>query len=187
MGKSKDFVTQIPEPPFSRFLFSDTRISLIWFLLRLYIGYEWIVAGWAKIASPMWTGSQSGVALQGFLLGALKKTAGPHPDVSSWYGELIKNVALHNTALISHIVSYGEVLVGVALILGAFTGIAAFLGAFMNMNYLFAGTVSTNPFMFVIQLFLILAWRVAGWIGADRYLLPFIGVPWHKGKLSKKD
>ena len=26
---------------------------------------------------------------------------------------------------------------------------------------------------------LILAWRVAGYYGVDRYLLPMLGVPWH--------
>ena len=83
-------------------------------------------------------------------------------------------------------VAYGELLVGVALTLGLFTGIAAFFGGFMNMNYLFAGTVSTNPLLFLIQLFLILAWRVAGWYGLDRYILPLLGTPWDKGKLFKK-
>jgi thiosulfate dehydrogenase [quinone] large subunit len=62
-----------------------------------------------------------------------------------------------------------------------FTGIAAFLGAFLNMNFLLAGAVSVNPIMLLIQLFLILAWRVAGWIGLDRMLLPLLGVPWSPG------
>lgn len=93
---------------------------------------------------------------------------------------------LPNAALFSHLVAWGELLVGVGLILGAFTGVAAFFGAFMNMNYLFAGAVSTNPFMFLIQLLLILAWRVAGWYGLDRYLLPMLGTPWKPGKIFKK-
>jgi uncharacterized membrane protein YphA (DoxX/SURF4 family) len=41
-------------------------------------------------------------------------------------------------------VSWGETLVGVGLILGAFTGIAALFGSLMNMNYLLAGAVSIN-------------------------------------------
>lgn len=177
--------TQIPEPALSRFLFADTRLSLLWLLLRIYIGYEWMVAGWAKVTNPAWFGPTAGGPITGFLMGALKKTAGAHPDVSGWYGEFLKSAVIPNANLFSNVVALGELLVGIALILGLFTGIAAFFGAFMNMNYLFAGTVSTNPFMFLIQLFIIIAWRVAGFYGLDRFLLPMLGTPWQKGNLFK--
>lgn len=177
---------QIPEPFFSRVLFSDTRLSWVWFVLRVYVGWQWLIAGWSKIHSPAWTGPGAGKAVSGFVFGALEKTQGAHPDVAAWYAGFLENMVLPNAELFSYIVSYGELLVGVGLILGAFTGIAAFFGAFMNVNYLFAGTVSTNPILFLIELFLILAWRTAGWIGLDRYLLPLLGTPWQKGKLFKK-
>lgn len=51
---------------------------------------------------------------------------------------------------------------GVGLIVGALTGIAAFFGLVMNFNYLFADAVSTNPVLGVLALFVILAWRIAG-------------------------
>lgn len=174
----------IPELFLSKLIFSDTRFSFLWFLLRVYMGYEWLIAGWGKITSPVWTGAKTGVALQGFLNGALEKTGGAHPDVSAWYADIIRNFVLPNKDIFSYMVSYGEFLVGVALILGAFTGIAAFFGAFMNINYLFAGTVSINPLMFLAQVFLILAWRTAGWIGLDRFLLPYVARYLEK---SKKD
>jgi thiosulfate dehydrogenase [quinone] large subunit len=175
---------QFPEPKLSRFLFGDSRMGWIWLLIRLYVGYEWIMAGWAKFTNPAWTGAQAGTALTGFLQGALQKVGGAHPDVSGWYGWFLANIAVPHAAILSHLVVYGELLVGAGLILGAFTGIAAFFGAFMNLNYLFAGTVSINPFLLTIQLLLILAWRNAGWIGLDRFLLPWLGVPWHPGKVT---
>lgn len=58
------------------------------------------------------------------------------------------------------------------------TGIAAFFGATMNMSFLLAGTVSSNPVMFMIAIVLILAWKVAGWYGLDRWVLPRLGTPW---------
>lgn len=183
---SKSQLVQIPEPPIARFLFSDTRVSWLWLILRIYVGWQWLLAGWEKVTNPVWAGPHAGAALNGFLQGALLKTTGPHADVSGWYGTLINSVVLHNTNLFSNMVAYGELLVGIGLILGIFTGIAAFFGAFMNMNYLFAGTISVNPILFVIELFLILAWRTAGWIGLDRYVLPLLGTPWQKGKLFKK-
>lgn len=178
--------TQIPESPISRFLFADTRLSVVWLVLRVYVGWLWLQAGYEKVINPAWVGPEAGSAVQGFLMGALEKTGGAHPSVSGWYAAFIKTVVLPNVSTFSHLVAFGELLVGVALILGIFTGISAFFGAFMNMNYLFAGTVSTNPFMFLIELFIILAWRVAGWLGVDRYLLPSLGTPWHKGSLFKK-
>ena len=177
---------QIPEPALARILFSSTYFSWLWLILRIYIGYEWVMAGWAKVQSPLWVGAKSGTALKGFLMGSLGKSTGAHPDVSMGYAWFINHVALPNLSLFSHMVAYGEILVGIGLIFGIFTGIAAFFGAFMNMNYLFAGTVSTNPLMFVIELFLILAWRVAGWYGFDRYVLPLLGTPWKPGKAFKK-
>ena len=176
---------QIPESKLSRFLFSDTRMSWIWLALRIYVGLQWFVAGWEKFMNPAWVGSSSGTAIQGFFMGVLQKTGGAHPDVSSWYGYFISNFAVHHVVLFSYLVTFGEMLIGLGLILGAFVGIAAFFGAFLNFNFLLAGTVSISPILLFIELFLILAWRNAGWIGIDRWLLPMIGVPWKPGKLFK--
>ncbi|MGH7245400.1 MAG: hypothetical protein ACREGI_00515, partial [Candidatus Levyibacteriota bacterium] len=52
MGKKSDFIAQIPEPPLSKFLFANTRMGWIWLIVRLYIAYEWLMAGWEKVTSP---------------------------------------------------------------------------------------------------------------------------------------
>ena len=78
------------------------------------------------------------------------------------------------------LIMYGEILVGVALILGAFTGIVAFAGSFMNWNFIMAGAASTNGLMLTLAVFLILAWKVAGWYGLDRWLLTWLGTPWSR-------
>lgn len=62
--------------------------------------------------------------------------------------------------------------------MGALTGMAAFFGALMNMSFLLAGSASSNPVLFTAAIGLILAWRVAGYYGFDRYLLPKLGTPW---------
>jgi thiosulfate dehydrogenase [quinone] large subunit len=174
------------EPPVARFLFASTKMAWFWLIVRLYVGYEWLMAGWEKVNNPVWAGAHAGGAVKGFLMGALAKTTGAHPDVSGWYGSFIQHVALPHAALISNLVAYGELIVGIALILGLFTGIAAFFGTFMNLNYLFAGTVSINPLLLFLQLFLIMAWRIAGWYGLDMYALPAIGTPWQKGTVFRR-
>ncbi len=186
MEKNPNAVTQIPQSHLSRLLFADTRLAWLWFLLRLYVGWQWVQAGYEKIINPVWVGTKAGTALNGFLMGALKKASGAHPDVSGWYAAFLNGYVIHHTALFSYAVSFGELFVGIALILGFFTGIAAFFGGFMNMNYLFAGTTSINPLLFLIELFIILAWRVAGWYGLDQFILPLFGTPWKPGNLFKK-
>jgi thiosulfate dehydrogenase [quinone] large subunit len=83
-------------------------------------------------------------------------------------------------------VSITELVVGILLIIGLFTGIAAFIGAVLNFSYVFAGTAGVNPLFIVISLFLIMAWRVAGWYGLDLYVLPKLGTPWQPGTLFRR-
>ena len=160
----------VRESALSHFLFSSTKSSLFWLLVRLYLGYEWLIAGWGKVTSDAWVGAGAGQALLGFLQGAFAKTAGAHPDVQVWYAWFLQHVVAQHAVGWSYLVAYGEVAVGIALILGLFTGIAAFFGLFMNLNYLLAGTVSTNPILFVLSIGIILAWKVSGFLGIDRWV-----------------
>lgn len=176
----------IEEAPVSKFLFSNTKISWFWLLVRLYVGWQWLQAGWEKLQSSSWIGVTAGNALQGFIQGALGKSQGAHPDVQIWYAYFLQHFILPHPQLWSHAVALGECAVGIGLVLGAFSGIAAFFGMFMNLNYLLAGTVSVNPILFTLSVGLILAWKVAGYWGLDRFLLPMLGTPWKPGNLFKR-
>ncbi|MCU6797650.1 DoxX family membrane protein [Paenibacillus sp. WQ 127069] len=174
----------IPENPVSSFLFSSTRAGALWLIVRLYVGYSWITAGWGKVTSEAWTGAKAGTALQGFIKGSLAK-AEAGKDVTGWYAQFLENIVLPNTKVLGFVVAFGELLVGLGLILGLLTGIAAFFGGVMNVSFLFAGTLSTNPILFILATWLVLAWKNAGWYGLDRWALPFLGTPW--GRKSSAD
>ena len=186
-------VTQVPEPPIARFLFADTRMAWLWLIVRLYVGYQWITAGLEKLtgysftfdasfgqklSSPWVFGAHDGAAIKGFVAGALAQTGGAHPAVQGWYASFLQSVVLPNATLFAYLVTFGEVLIGLGLIFGVLTGIAAFFGVFMNLNFLLAGAVSINPVIGVLALFLVLTWRIAGFYGIDSYLLPLLGTPW---------
>ncbi len=173
----------VEEPPIAQFLFADTRLAWFWLLVRLYAGYEWLTAGLEKFGNPAWTGSHAGAAIAGFATAALKKTTGAHPDVTGWYARFLQTFVLRHPTAWSWAITLGEIAVGCGLIVGLFTGFAAFFGGLMNANYLLAGTVSTNPILFVLCTWLVLAWRVAGRYGLDRWVLPVLGVPGHPGRL----
>jgi thiosulfate dehydrogenase [quinone] large subunit len=176
----------IIDPPFAQTLFGKANWAWIWIIPRLYVGWTWLKAGWGKLTNPAWMGAQAGTALTGFVNGALTKAAGAHPDVQSWYAVFLQSTILPHAATWSNIISFGETLVGIGLILGVFTGIAAFFGIFMNLNYLMAGAVSVNPILLVISIFLVLAWKTAGWWGLDRWFLPALGTPWSPGLVFQR-
>lgn len=180
----KNTVIQIEDPPVARALFGDVRWSWVWLVLRLYVGYQWFAEGLDKITSPVWGGAHAGVALTTWLAKSLTKAHGAHPDVQGWYAAFLQNVVVPHAAFFSVLVSYGEFLVGLGLILGLFTGIAAFFGTVMNASYLLGGTVSINPILFGLASLLVLAWKTAGWWGLDRWVLARVGTPWHRGPIE---
>lgn len=147
-------------------------MSWLWLIVRVWLGWQWISAGWEKLHSSTWVGSQAGTALTGFVNGALAKTGGAHPDVQGWYAAFLQSTVLPNVHIWTYAVPAGEILVGAALILGFLAGLTAFFGAFMNFNFMMAGSVSINPLMFVAAIFLMATWRIAGYLGLDYWVLP---------------
>ena len=175
--------SEIPEPNITRFLFADTRMAPVWLLLRVYLGYLWLTAGLGKLTEPGWIMGEPGAAAAGFAQGALQQTGGEHPQVTGWYAGFLEVVVIPNAGLFGFLVTFGEILVGLGLIVGLFIGITAFFGGFMNASFIFAGTAGANPLMFILAILLMLAWRVAGYWGLDRWVLPAIGVPGYPGTL----
>jgi thiosulfate dehydrogenase [quinone] large subunit len=209
-------VVRFEEPRWSKWLFGSSTTAWVWLVARLWLGWEWLHAGWRKVAGgnitwKVWDWGKDAYSLTGdgnigwirsgtivtadgtevvrgvgdniagFAAGAIEASQGPHPDVAySWYVNFLEFVRDDFHPVLGPIVSLGEFTIGLALILGAFTGIAAFLGALLNFSFMFAGSAGANPGMVLVSLFLVLAWRNAGWYGLDRYLLPKFGVPWEK-------
>jgi thiosulfate dehydrogenase (quinone) large subunit len=169
-------------------LLGSTRWAWLWLVMRLYVGYSWLNSGIGKLGNPAWT--QTGEALKGFWERAVLVPDPPaRPAIAfDWYRTFIQTLLdTGSYTWFAKLVTFGEVMIGAALILGAFTGIAVFFGAFMNWNFMMAGTASINPLLFTLSIFLILAWKTAGWLGADRWLLPLLGTPWQPGKVFTGD
>ncbi|NCB32027.1 MAG: DoxX family membrane protein [Clostridia bacterium] len=165
-------------------LLENPKFSWIWLIARLYVGYSWLSSGIGKLSNPAWT--QSGEALKGFWERAVLIPDAPaRPAITfDWYRVFLQGLLDANAyTWFSKLIVAGELLVGAALILGMFTGIAAFFGGFLNWNFMMAGTASSNPVLFTLSIFIILAWKTAGWIGLDRFVLPLMGTPWQPGRI----
>ena len=176
------------DPPVARQLFGGVKWAWIWLIPRLYVGYTWASSGFGKLGNSAWT--QTGAALQGFWQRAVVIPESPtRPAIAfDWYRTFIQTLLDGGHYVwFAKLLAAGEFLVGVALVLGAFTGIAAFLGGFMNWNFMMAGTASINPVLFTLSILLIMAWKTAGWWGLDRRLLPILGTPWQPGRVFRRE
>ncbi|HTK05006.1 MAG TPA: DoxX family protein [Candidatus Eisenbacteria bacterium] len=176
----------VVDPPITKKMFSETGAwTWVWTIVRVYVGYEWLLAGWHKVKDPAWTAT--GLALKGYWEKAVMIPAPPaRPAITyAWFRSFLQALldGGHHVWF-AKLIAYGELVVGIALILGAFVGIAAFFGAFMNFNFMLAGSASTNPVLFLGAILLMLAWKTAGYWGLDRWLLRRLGTPWsvrHEG------
>lgn len=169
---------EVEGPAFARFLTSNTRAGLVWLPVRLFLGFAWLEAGLHKATGEGWL--DGGSALAGYWTNAVAIPEAGRPAITyDWYRDFL-NLLLANDAQtwFAPLIVAGEIAVGVGLIVGCLTGFAAFFGAFMNMSFLLAGSASTNPIMFAGAIGIILAWKVAGYYGIDRWLLPKLGTPW---------
>jgi thiosulfate dehydrogenase [quinone] large subunit len=138
-------------------------------IIRLYLGYGFLTAGWGKITGGAFDAS-------GFLGNAIKNPV-MGPDGTAVFGgyvSFLESFALPNVELFNVLVPWGEFLVGLGLILGCLTTAAAFFGVVMNFSFLMAGTVSHNPIDILLGFFILTAGYNAGRIGLDRYVLPYL-------------
>ncbi len=164
--------------------FSDKRyIGIISGIIRVWLGWSFLQAGWDKLNDPqgMWIGSKAGTVVTGFLGGAIKNSTGAHASVHPWYASLAQNFFLPNAGLFSYMVAFGETLVGIALIVGLFTRFAALMGLTLNLAFMFAGSSGTNVEMAVAETAIVFGGLYASYYGLDSFVLPYLKKRLHIG------
>jgi thiosulfate dehydrogenase (quinone) large subunit len=184
--KKQTTAGQTDDPVLWKLLLGNAYLSVFWMPLRFFIGRQWLTSGEGKVRNDAWM--DGGSQLQGYWQAAVAIPEGQTTSriTYAWYHDFLQYM-LDNQwyTWFAKAVAIGEVLIAIGLIVGALVGLAAFFGTLMNFNFMMAGTVSSNPVLFGLGVFLVLAWKVAGYWGLDRYLLPAIGAPWSFGTLFK--
>jgi thiosulfate dehydrogenase [quinone] large subunit len=178
---------RLEDPGWYRFLFSNVAMSPLLMLARLYLGWQWLQSGWGKVRGDGWIDGD-GRALRAFWERIVVVPEQGRPPITyGWYRDFIQYMLDREWyTWFAWLIAFGEVAVGIALIVGGFTAIAAFFGATMNFNFMLAGSASTNPVLFVLAILMILSWKTAGYIGLDRWLLPALGTPWQPGGVFRR-
>src|SRR5664280_1269801 len=121
---------EVEGPAFTRYLFSNTRAGLIWLPIRIFLGFEFAVAGWHKLTGTGWI--DGGGALLGYWQNAVKVPAagqGSPPITFDWYRSFLQVlIDNHAQGWFGWLIALGELAVGIGLLLGVLVGIAAFFG-----------------------------------------------------------
>jgi len=154
-------------------------MAIAWTILRIWLGYQWIEAGYYKI--------KLGFNAGGFIQGAIANANGGSPTVQGWYASFLEKVALPNIDLFNILIPWGEFLVGLGLILGLATIPALIGGAFMNANFIMAGVglASLDTKLFAVAMILLFVGTARYYYGLDRFAIPFIKAAFNKNVVKQ--
>lgn len=151
-----------------KFIRENVVVAGVVTIIRLMLGWSWMVAGWGKI--------RDGFDATGYLNNAVNNPVLDKAGEAIYptYTAFIEKFALPNVKMINFMIPWGEFLVGIGLILGTLTIAATLFGLLMNFMFLFAGTISTNPYMVVLSLLILAVGANAGKFGGDYFLMPYL-------------
>jgi thiosulfate dehydrogenase [quinone] large subunit len=164
-------------------LFNNTGpIAILWLVIRLWLGFQWAQAGWQKLGNLQW---MDGTKISDFWKTSLAQYGKPNSNVAfDWYAGFLKGLQDSGAQTwFAPLIAWAEFLGGIALMLGLLTGLTALRLAFLNFNYMLAGSAGLNPVYMVLAILLVVAWKNAGWWGLDRFILRAVDPPAKPGSL----
>jgi thiosulfate dehydrogenase (quinone) large subunit len=142
---------------------NDNRAALVIALLRVSTGVMFLRAAWPKgNAGDAWTGR-----MLGFF--------NAQTNTSDWYRALLESIVVPNAKVFAFLTAYGELAVGLALVLGLLTRPALIGALVMVVNYLLAKgtafwTPSSNDSYLILILLTLVFHRPGHFLGLDAWL-----------------
>jgi len=145
----------------ARWLFASRLASPLWLGVRIYLGLVWLQFGLAKVRGGWLTGD----ALHGLLDAVARgQTPAPIPAYRHVARALVDTGA---DRILSFAIPLTELLVAAAFFSGLLLVPAAVGAVLLNLNLILSG-IATWQFdgrIILLQLLLLVAWRVAGFLG----------------------
>ncbi|MWC28638.1 DoxX family membrane protein [Paenibacillus sp. MMS18-CY102] len=141
-------------------LIKENKVSaMLLLVIRFYLGWKWLDAGWGKLTSD------KAFDASGYLKNAVENSSGAKPTVQGWWGDFVGSTVLPNVNVINILIPWGELLVGISLILGLFTVFGACMGGILNFTFFLSGSISSIPQMLLCAFVIIYAGRNSGYFG----------------------
>ena len=136
-------------------------LAVGWLAMRVWLGCMWIQAGWAKLvgAENPYFLHHNGAGVAGF--------AAHGVPAYSWWGTFLHSFVVPNAGWIGILVAVAEFTIGVALVAGLFTRIAALGSLVLLFTYVMSGTASVCAWYALFAIVVLVMWRTSSWIGID--------------------
>src|ERR1700691_4353126 len=153
--------SQVKTPRSLYWLQRSKAAALVWNAMRIWLGVMWLQAGIAKV----W-GSENSAFLHNSGAGVAGFAAHGVPAYT-WWGSFLHSFVVPNAGWIAVLVAVAEFAIGVALVTGLFTRVAALGSLALLFTYVMSGTASVCAFYALFAIVILVMWRTSSWIGAD--------------------
>ena len=156
--------SQRQTPRAVEFLMKSKVMAIGWTAMRVWLGIMWIQAG----VSKLW-----GAENPGFLHNGGAGVAGYAAHgvpAYSWWGSFLHTFVVPNSGWIGVLVAVAEFVIGVALVLGLFTRVAALGSLALLFTYVMSGTASVCAFYALFAIVIFATWRTSTWLGLDGFI-----------------
>ncbi len=140
----------------------ESKIAAVgWTAMRVWLGIMWIQAGSAKLwgAENAAFLHNGGAAVAGF--------AAHGVPAYTWWGSFLHSFVVPNASWIAVLVAVAEFSIGIALVAGCFTRIAALGSLALLFTYVMSGTASVCAFYALFAIVILTMWRTSSWLGVD--------------------
>jgi thiosulfate dehydrogenase (quinone) large subunit len=176
--------SQRQNPAVWEWLKQSKIMALGWTAMRVWLGIMWIQAGtaklWGKESAAFMHNNGAGVA--GF--------AAHGKAAYTWWGSFLHHFVVPNSGWIGILVAVGEFAIGIALVSGLFTRLAALASLALLFTYVMSGTASVCAFYALFAIVILTMWKTASWLGADGLIAAYrkhhsnhsfdIHLPWER-------
>lgn len=139
----------------------DKVMAFVWTAMRVWLGVMWVRAGWAKL----W-GAENAAFLHNGGSG-VKGFAAHGVAAYSWWGSFLHSFVVPNSGWIGVLVAVSEFAIGIALIAGFFTRLAALGSLLLLFTYVMSGTASVCAFYALFAIVVLTMWKTSSWLGLD--------------------
>lgn len=145
--------------------------------LRLFLGVSFVSAGFDKLTDPAFLDplARNYIGNQIALFAPVTPLEG-----------FLTNVAVPNASAFGLLVMGGELMIGLAVLIGALTRFSAVMGLFINLTFFLSATWQVHPFYFGADLPYAVAWLTLALTGPGPFALDLFVKRWLDGNAPRE-